>query len=154
MAEEFTGTLICEQTGAWTYVPVPDDVVERLGALARIPVKGVVNDAEFTGSVMTGPGGSRYLVVNKALRDRAGVTAGDTVTVLLKSDKQARTVDVPDDLSQGLSDHPKAQQYFKSLSYSRQKEYVTWVTGAKRADTRERRVAKSIELLDEGRTLK
>ncbi|MFV2103465.1 YdeI/OmpD-associated family protein [Micromonospora sp. LOL_024] len=154
MSETFHGTLVCEQVGAWTYVTVPDDVAARLGDRARVPVNGKVEDTPYTGSMMTGPNGTRYIVVNKAVREAAGVSAGDAVRVRLEPDSAKRTVDVPDDLAAALTESPAAGAFFQSLSYSRTKEYVTWITGAKRAETRARRVAQTVKLLEAGRVLK
>ncbi|WP_341720565.1 YdeI/OmpD-associated family protein [Micromonospora sp. FIMYZ51] len=154
MSETFHGTLVCEQVGAWTYVTVPDEVAARLGDRARVPVTGHVEDASFTGSMMTGPNGVRYIVVNKAVREAAGVAAGDTVRVTLAPDAATRTVEVPDDLAAALADAPAAGEFFETLSYSRTKEYVSWITGAKRPETRARRVAQAVELLAAGRVLK
>jgi hypothetical protein len=154
MSEDFKGTLVCEGVGAWTYVPVPVEVAERLGGKARIPVAAEVNGIAFTGSVMSGPQDSRYLVVNQAVRDQAGVTAGDTVSVKVKPDTAPRVVDVPEDLAEALAEAPAAQQTFDGFSYSRRKEYVTWIESAKRPETRTRRVGQAVEMLAEGRPLK
>ncbi|WP_263985017.1 YdeI/OmpD-associated family protein [Streptomyces sp. HPF1205] len=152
--EEFQGTLVCEGVGAWTYVPVPAEVAERLGGKARIPVAAEIKGVSFTGSVMTGPQGSRYLVVNQAVRDRAGVTAGDTVNVVVRQDTAPRVVELPEDLAGALAAAPEAQAAFDGFSYSRRKEYVTWIESAKRPETRTRRVEKAVEMLAEGRALK
>ncbi|MEH0820217.1 MULTISPECIES: YdeI/OmpD-associated family protein [Micromonospora] len=154
MSETFGGTLVCEQVGAWTYVTVPPEIAGRLGTAARIPVTGRINDTPYAGSVMTGPNGNRYIVVNKTVRSAAGVEAGDDVRVVLEPDTEARTVEVPDDLTAALGDHPDAQAFFATLSYSRTKEYVTWITGAKRPETRARRISQAVELLGAGRVLK
>jgi uncharacterized protein YdeI (YjbR/CyaY-like superfamily) len=37
------------------------------------------------------------------------------------------------------------------LSYSHKREYVNWIEEAKRAETRQRRIAKAVEMLREGR---
>lgn len=153
MAEEFEGTLVCEQVGAWTYVPVPAEVATRLGGQARIPVVGEVNGTSFTGSVMTGPTGP-YIVVNKTVREAVGVSAGDHVRVTVSTDAAARSVDVPDDLAAALSERPESETFFEKLSYSRKKEYVTWLESAKQAATRQRRLAQAIEKLAAGQVLK
>lgn len=153
MAEEFAGILVCEQVGAWTYVPVPDEVALRLGEGARVPVSGTVNGAPLTGSIMTGPDG-RYLVVNRSVRDAAGVAAGDRVRVVVDRDRAERTVEAPDDLAAALAADSTASDYFDKLSYSRRKEYVTWIEGAKREETRQRRIAQAVERLAAGRPLK
>jgi hypothetical protein len=154
MSETFSGTLVCEQVGAWTYVTVPAEVAGRLGAAARVPVTGRVNDTPYVGSVMTGPNGNRYIVVNQSVRAAAGVEAGDDVRVSLEPDTAARTVEVPDDFAAALREAPDAAAFFSTLSYSRTKEYVTWITGAKRPETRARRVGQAVELLGAGRVLK
>ena len=78
------------------------------------------------------------LGITKAIRTSAGVGIGDTVHVVVERDEQTRTVEVPDLSialrSAGLEDR------FASLAYTHQREYVVWVTGAKRAETRTSRV--------------
>lgn len=155
MSETFRATLVREAgIGTWTYVTVPPETAARLGAAARVPVVAEVEGVSFTGSVMTGREQSRYLVVNRSVRDRAGVTEGDTVSVRLRVDTAERRVEAPDDLTEALAAAPAARRTYESLSYSRQKEYVTWLEAAKRPETRQRRLAKALDLLAEGRPLK
>jgi uncharacterized protein YdeI (YjbR/CyaY-like superfamily) len=58
---------------------------------------------------------------------------------------------VPDDLVAALS--PDARAFFASLAPSYRSEYLEWITGAKRAETRARRVAQAAEWLGEGKRL-
>lgn len=152
----FHGTLECEGPGAWTFVRVPDTVCERLSiGTGRAPIAGTVNGAEFRGSVMVGPGGYRYLVVNGATRQAAGeVAAGDQVEVKIWPDRQQRTVDVPADLAAALTGHQEARDAFEGMSYSRKREYVSWIESAKKLETRQRRLEQAIARLAEGLTLK
>jgi uncharacterized protein YdeI (YjbR/CyaY-like superfamily) len=75
------------------------------------------------------------------------VAAGETVTVELEADEEPRTVEVPAVLEAALKDDPAAAAAFAELSYSHRKELADWIAGAKRKDTRDRRVAKTIERL-------
>lgn len=152
----FRGTLECEGPGAWTYVRVPEPACERLSVgSARAAVAAAVNGAEFHGSVMTGPGGYRYLVVNGSVRRAAGnVTAGDEVDVEVWLDRQVRAVSVPDDLRAALTSEQAARKNFDAMSYSRQREYVAWIESAKKEETRQRRVSQAVTRLKEGLTLK
>jgi len=59
---------------------------------------------------------------------------------------------VPDDLTAALKKNKKAQAAFDAFSYSHQKEYVEWITEAKRPETRATRVATTIEWLTEGKS--
>ncbi len=84
-------------------------------------------------------------------RTGAGVAAGDEVEVELVADVAPRTVEVPDDLSERLAAVPAAQVTFDSLAPGQRKEWVRWVTEAKRAETRADRLAKTVEALAAGR---
>lgn len=67
-----------------------------------------------------------------------------------KSDKP-RVVEVPDDFQAALERSPAAKALFESIAYTHKKEYVTWITEAKKAETRESRVVKAIEMLESGK---
>ncbi len=58
---------------------------------------------------------------------------------------------VPVELSTLFNKQLKAKEFFFSLSPSHQKQYVTWITGAKRADVRERRLEATVEKLLAGK---
>jgi uncharacterized protein YdeI (YjbR/CyaY-like superfamily) len=57
----------------------------------------------------------------------------------------------PDDLSAALSRNRQARVAFDGFSPSQQREYVEWITGAKRPETRQRRLAQALEWLAEGK---
>ncbi|NND77552.1 MAG: hypothetical protein HKN39_05165 [Flavobacteriales bacterium] len=65
--------------------------------------------------------------------------------------KKDRTLDVPDYFLKRLKKNKKAYETFQNFSYSHKKEYVEWVVEAKREETRERRIEKSIEMMSEGK---
>lgn len=45
------------------------------------------------------------------------------------------------------------KEIFEAYSYTHRKEYVEWITGAKRQETRENRIKKAVEKIAEGRKL-
>ena len=69
-----------------------------------------------------------------------------------KKKKERRELEVPDYFAAALRNNKKAQQTFENLSYSHRKEYIEWITEAKREETRESRLATAIEWLAEGKT--
>ena len=69
--------------------------------------------------------------------------------VILAIDDQPSPVIVPKDLEQALSKKKTPDKFFSALAYSHQKEYVDWITEAKREETRERRLRKTLHLLGE-----
>ena len=75
--------------------------------------------------------------------------AGDQMKVTLAIDAQPRTIIFPKDLKQALVKNSPAEKYFYALAFSRQKEYVNWITEAKREDSCERRLRKTLQQLNE-----
>ena len=64
-----------------------------------------------------------------------------------------RKVEVPADLAALLKKNTKARVTFEGFSYSKRKEYADWITGAKREETRAKRLATALEQLAEGKAL-
>jgi uncharacterized protein YdeI (YjbR/CyaY-like superfamily) len=64
-----------------------------------------------------------------------------------------RKVVVPKDLAARLAKNAKARATFERFPYSKKNEYVTWISDAKRDETREKRLATTVEQLAEGKSL-
>lgn len=58
---------------------------------------------------------------------------------------------VPEDLRRALSRNRKARDTFAQFPPGHQREYIEWITGAKRDETRAERLATSLEWLAEGK---
>lgn len=65
---------------------------------------------------------------------------------------EQRTVEVPPALEQALAGDKQAAAAFERLAYTHRKEFARWIKEAKREETRERRVAKTLEMLKAGET--
>jgi hypothetical protein len=59
---------------------------------------------------------------------------------------------VPKDLKEGLARSARARATFEAFPPSHRREYVEWITEAKTAATRERRLATTLEWLAEGKS--
>ena len=60
---------------------------------------------------------------------------------------------MPAAFAEALKKDPQAEAAYYNLAPSHQKQYLGWIVTAKRAETRERRIAESIQLLREGKKL-
>ena len=128
---------------------VPEDVVLALGRGKRPPVRVTMNGYTYRSTVA--PMGGRYLVgVSAENRAGAGVRGGETHDIELELDDAPREVALPDDLAAALAAEPAAQRTFDALSPSNKGYHVSLVEGAKSAETRTRRIEKSIAALREG----
>jgi hypothetical protein len=133
-----------------TGIEVPPEVVEGLGSGKKPPVRVTIGGYTYRTTVAAR--GERFLIpVSGETREKAGVAAGDEVGVEVELDTQPREVTVPADLAAALSDDPKARQFFDGLSYSQKQGYVLPIEQAKTVETRERRIAKAVGMLQEGR---
>ena len=128
---------------------IPFDLKEAFGR-ARPPVRVSIRGHEWrtTPGVYDGVG---HVVVNRSVKAATGVDAGDRVVVELALDDEPRTVSVPADLAAAFRDDAAARAGFDALSYTHRREYVDWIQEAKRAETRARRVAATVERVREGR---
>ena len=131
----------------------PFDVVEVFQRKGRVPVKGTVGGFPFRSSLMN-MGDGHIMVVNAQLRAGAKCKAGDTVTVLMELDEDKRTVEVPAGLKKVIDRDPKTREFWPKLSFTHQKEYVREIEGAKRPETREKRIAAMMDALRKGQRRK
>ena len=145
----FTGTVELNGKTA-TGIEVPADVVERLGGGKRPAVVVTVGGHAYRTTVGV-MGGRAMVPLSAENRAAAGVAAGDEVEVGLVADTAPRTVEVPDDLAAAVAADPRAQATFDATTSAQRKEWVRWVTEAKRAETRADRLARTVEALAEGR---
>ena len=129
---------------------VPEDAMERLGA-GRRPAVVVRMAGHSYRSTVGSVDGIPTVPVSAEQRAAAGVSAGDEVEVTLELDTAPREIDVPADLAAALDAEPAARRTFDGLSNSNKRFHVDSVAGAKTDETRQRRIAKSVAVLREGR---
>ncbi|HZA40632.1 MAG TPA: YdeI/OmpD-associated family protein [Actinomycetota bacterium] len=133
--------------GSGAGIDIPFDVQAFFGR-KRVPVIGTINGAPYRSTIAV-YGGKYYLGFTKKVRASAGgVGPGDKVRVVIEHDEAERTIEVPPDFAERMSKATRA--FFDSLSYSHRREYVQWIEEAKKKETRDRRIAKAVEMLGEG----
>jgi antitoxin component of MazEF toxin-antitoxin module len=142
-----------QKRGPAAAVVLDDDQVNAVGEGAkRFPVRATVNGYTWRTSVAR-MGGEFMVGLPREVREGAGAQAGDTVDVMLELDTAPREVDVPEALAAALAGDGAAKAAFDSLAYTHRKEYARWVAEAKRVQTRDRRIAKALEMLHAGETI-
>ncbi len=132
-----------------TGIEVPAKIVEALGS-KRPKVRATINGYTYKSSVAS-MSGTYMLGVSADVREHAGVAGGDMVDVDLELDTEVRVVAVPSDLAKALKGDAKAKRFFEGLSFSQQRWFVDGIEGAKKPETRQRRVEAAVARLREGR---
>jgi hypothetical protein len=143
-------TTILQSGKTATGIRIPDEVVEALGAGRRPAVRVSINGFTYRSTVAV-MGGDYMVGVNADNRVGAGVVGGDEVDVDIELDTAPRDVAVPADLAAALDAEPDARRAFDKLSNSNKGWHTSQVEGAKTEETRQRRIARSVAALREGR---
>jgi uncharacterized protein YdeI (YjbR/CyaY-like superfamily) len=82
------------------------------------------------------------------------VTSGERTTSLVRKPKPKAVkaaVEAPPELAAALKKNKLAAKVFDGFSPSCKKEYVEWITEAKRDETKQKRVAQAVEWMAEGK---
>jgi hypothetical protein len=147
MKLDFTSKLIpTGPNGAWCFLHFPFDMMKTFGTRARVPVTGTINGFAFRSSLAPMEG-RHVMAVNKEMQVGAKVKPGDSAHFLMERDEKPRTVAVPPAIKKALAKEPKAKAIFDKMSFSHQKEYVKWITDAKKPETMQRRLEQLIPKL-------
>jgi hypothetical protein len=150
MAQKHSFTATIQDAGnGGAFVEVPFDVEAAFGS-KRPKVKTTIESVPYRGTLTRMGTECHILGIRKEIREQIGKTFGDEVTITVEEDNEPRVVEVPPELAEAFEKEKEAAQYFNSISYSHQREYVGYITEAKKPETRARRVTKTIEMLKTG----
>jgi hypothetical protein len=139
--------------GGGAFVEIPFDVEKAFGS-KKPKVKAMIEGVSYRGTLVRMGTECHLLLILKSIREQVGKTFGDEIQVSVESDSEPRVVEMPSDFARALKKEKSAQAYFKSLSYSHQREYVNHIMEAKREETRAKRIDRTIEILKQGKPKK
>ena len=135
--------------GGGAFVEVPFDVEQAFGS-KKPKVKATIEGVPYRGTLVRMGTECHVLIILKGIREQIGKTFGDEVTISVEPDTEPRLIEIPPDLARELKEDEEAKAFFDKLSYTHQKEYVTWINEAKKQETRQNRILKTLEMLKKG----
>jgi hypothetical protein len=138
----FRTTIVRE--GMMCYIPVPFDPKPVFGKV-RAPVKVALNGHVYR-STIASMGVGPCIPLRRSNREAAGLEGGETLSVTLELDTEPREIEAPPDLVKALKATPPAWDRWRQLSYSHQREHVEAIQGAKKPETRARRIAGAVRM--------
>ena len=138
------------ESSAVCAIHFPFDVEQTFGARGHVPVRGTLNGAPFRASIFK-MGGRHFMVINRKLREASGVSGGETVPVTVERDTEPRVVTPPADFARALKANGEARAAWDKLSYTHRREHVEHIEDAKKPETRQRRIEKSVAQLAAGK---
>jgi hypothetical protein len=145
-SHEFDAELI-DAGGGGVFIYIPFDVFEIYGTRGQVKIKATIDGYLYRGSIVNMGKGKHLLGIRKDMRQAIKKEIGDNVHIILEKDTEPRIVEIPDDFSDALEPYPELKLKFDNYSYSHKKEYIGWITSAKKPETRQRRIVQVIEKL-------
>jgi len=147
MPEKHTFTAVIQNAGGGgAFVEVPFDVEKSFGA-KKPKVKAMIEGVPYRGLLTRMGGPNHILIILKGIREQIGKSFGDQVKVTVEADTEPRVIEIPPELAKAFRKDKAAAAYFHSLAYSHKREYVGYITEAKKEETRLRRVAQTVAML-------
>jgi hypothetical protein len=132
------------------YIEFPYDTEAEFGRKGQIKVKAQFDGCLYRGSLVRMGQPCHLIGITRKIRKEIGKQPGDVVHVVIEEDKEERTVSIPKYLTDLFAINEAAFEAFNKLSFTHQKEYVNWITEAKKEETRNKRLLKTIEMLSNG----
>lgn len=128
------------------YVEIPFDPQAVFGKI-RAPVLVHLPNHTFP-STLYPTGGMICVPVRKSNREAAGLEGGETIEVTIELDTSVRDVEPPADLVKALK-AAKVLAGWDALSFTHKREHAEAIEGAKKPETRTRRIAAAVKMIAE-----
>jgi len=127
------------------FIPITFDPKAVFGKV-RAPVRVTLNGYTYR-STIAAMGGPPCIPLRRSNREAAGLEGGETLEVRLDLDTHMREVKLPADFVKALKTAPPAWHRWRELSYSHQREYAESIEGAKKPETRARRIEAAVRTI-------
>ena len=130
-------------------IRIPFDPSAEWGAKERHDVTGSIAGHKVRGR-LTMRGGQHYLELGPAWCRDNRLADGAEVSVEI-APEGPQLVSMAADLTAALNAEPEARRFFESLATFYRKGFVRWIEGAKRPETRAKRIAETVAALKSGK---
>lgn len=136
---------------SWSFLVLPKVASARLPTRGKTSIKGTINGHPIRATLEPDGQRSHWLKVNRKMREAAGADPGDVVTLEIMSAGAEPESRVPADLRRALAAAPKARTVWSDITPIARRDWIHWITSAKRAETRARRVGNACAMLATGK---
>lgn len=135
----------------WTFLVLPRNASSKLPTRSSTTVEGTLNGRAFQATLEPDGMRSHWLKVTRALREAAGADVGDVVTLDIAPARVELEPKVPVDLRKALAAMPKARVLWSEITPIARRDWIHWITSAKRPETRARRMDNACKMLAAGK---
>lgn len=139
------------ETTGWYFLLLPKAVSEKLPRRGRTSVSGTINEQPFQQRLEPDGQLSHWLKVSEELAAQAGISVGDKVTLTIAPVAIEPEPELPADLQAALADNAAAWQVWQQTSTLARVDWLHWLTSAKQAKTRQKRIDDACQMLAAGK---
>jgi hypothetical protein len=136
---------------SWTFLVLPKKASAKLRTRSMTTVEGTINNCPFRATLAPDGQRSHWFKVTKKLREGAGAEAGEVVRLEIMSAGKELEPRIPADLRKALAAVPKARALWSDITPVARRDWIHWITSAKRSETRARRIDNACEMLATGK---
>ncbi len=136
---------------SWAFLILPRNASAKLPTRGMTTVEGSINGHAFCATLEPDGQKSHWLKVDGKLCEAAGLKIGHVVALEVAPVKKQPEPRVPADLRKALANAPKARSSWSSITPIARRDWIHWVTSAKRPETRARRIHNACEMLAAGK---
>lgn len=136
---------------SWTFLILPKSASAKLPSRGMTAVEGTINGSPFRATLEPDGQKSHWLKVSRKLREAAGADPGDVVALEIESTGKEPEPRVPADLRKALSAAPEARALWSAITPIARRDWIHWITSAKRPETRARRIENACSMLAAGK---
>jgi hypothetical protein len=136
---------------SWTFLTLPKNASAKLPSRGMTAIEGTINGFPFQATLEPDGQKSHWLKVDRKLSNSAGADARDIVTLEIMPAGKETEPDVPTDLRKALATAPKARALWSDITPNARRDWIHWITSAKQAETRARRIKNACSMLAAGK---
>src|SRR6184192_1537779 len=141
-----------EKGDSWTFLLLPKNASAKLPSRGMTAIEGTINGFPFQAALEPDGQKSHWLRVDRKLGKSAGAEAGDIVTLEIAAAGKETEPEVPPDLKKALAAAaPKARALWSDITPNARRDWIHWITSAKQAETRARRIKNACSMLTAGK---
>ena len=136
----------------WTFLILPKNASAKLPSRGITAIEGTLNGVDFQAVLEPDGQKSHWLKVDRKLREAAGADGGDVVALEIEPAAKELEPEVPADLRKALAAaDQKARAVWSDITPNARRDWIHWMTSAKQAETRARRIKNACSMLAAGK---
>jgi hypothetical protein len=137
---------------SWTFLVLPKSASAKLPTRSMTAVEGTINGAPFEATLEPDGEGSHWLRVERTLREAARAKVGQMAELEIAPAAEQPEPAIPPDLQKALATAPvKAREAWEDITPIARRDWIQWITSAKKPETRVKRVQNACSMLAAGK---